>query len=258
MRLSCSSWSYHRALEAGRLDLRGWLQLCARELKLEGVEIEDKHLPGSVAALQEVRRRIEDEGLALANVTTFNDFGHEDESRNRAELDKVCRWVDGALELGSPSLRVFAGWPRGPREAAWARMLDWLAQACAYAEAQGLVLVLENHNGDGFLRTSADIEKVFRALDSPALGFLLDTGNFADGLASVEKTAPRAVHVHAKLLELDERGAERHIDHSRILKLLQGLGYRGFVSAEYEGQAPEEKAVPRGVAFLRRCLGGEF
>lgn len=257
MKLSCSSWSYHRALEAGRLDLDRWLSHCAHELELNGVEIEDKHLPRKPAQLHKVRCRIEEEGLVLANVTTFNDFGHEEEAQNRAELDRVRRWTDNALELGCSTLRVFAGWPHAEREAAWDRMLDYLERACEYAETQGLMLLVENHNHDGFLRTGDDVARVLRAVDSPALGFLLDTGNFLDGLRSIEQTAPWARHVHAKLLELDARGAERRIDHARVLALLHEVGYRGFISVEYEGEEPEEQAVPRAVTFLRGLLTAE-
>ena len=252
MRLSCSSWSHHRSLEAGEFSLASWIEHCAKDLALDGVEIEDKHFPdSSTAALQTVRRLIADHGLALANVTTFNDFGNEEERKNASELDKVKRWIDNARALGAASLRVFAGWPKGPRQAAWDRMIPWLARAAEYAKAQGVILVLENHNHGGFIQTSADTLLALRQVDSSHLKPLLDTGNYLDGMKSIAQIAPLAAHVHAKLLKLDPKGKEVNIDHVGVFKLLAQANYQGFVSAEYEGEEQETRTVPRAIRYLR-------
>lgn len=255
MRLSCSSWSHHRSLEAGEFTLASWIEHCARDLALDGVEIEDKHFPdSSPSALRAVGKTIADLGLALANVTTFNDFGDEDERKNAAQLDKVKRWVDNARALDCASLRVFAGWPKGPLQAAWDRMIPWLARAAEYAKAQGVILALENHNHGGFIQTSADTLLALRQVDSLHLKPLLDTGNYLDGMKSIARIAPLAAHVHAKLLKLDPAGKELNIDHAEVFKLLREADYHGFVSAEYEGEEPETRAVPRAIRHLRELL----
>lgn len=252
MRLSCSSWSHHRSLEAGKFTLASWIEHCARDLRLDGVEIEDKHFPnGSPAALQTVRTLIADQGMALANVTTFNDFGNEEEQKNSSELDKVKRWIDNARVLDCSSLRVFAGWPKGRRQEAWDRMIPWLARAAEYAKAQGVILALENHNHGGFIQTSADTLRALEQVNSPHLKPLLDTGNYLDGMTSIAKIAPLAAHVHAKLLKLDPAGKEVNIDHAGVFKLLRQANYQGFVSAEYEGDEPETGAVARAIRHLK-------
>lgn len=256
MQLACSSWSYHHALEAQRFSLLTWIEYCAGTLKLDGVEIEDQHFEDtSTKRLRTVRQAIADQGLTLANITTFNDFGFGEDRKNQIELDKVKRWVDHALELGSPSLRVFAGWPHGDHQVVWEHMIQYLYRATEYAEIQGITLVLENHNHDGFLQTSTDMERVFDEIDSPWLRLLLDTGNYLDGMASIEKTAQLALHVHAKLLQLDETGREINIDHTQIINLLREVNYRGFISVEYEGEEDEISAVPRGIRYLAALLG---
>jgi len=255
VKLACSSWSYHRALAADRFSLLGWIEYCADTLQLDGVEIEDKHIEdASPAGLASVRAAIKDEGLALANLTTFNDFGLESENALRSELDQVKRWVDHAALLEASSLRVFAGWPKGPRQAAWARMIPYLRQAAEYAQQRQIVLVLENHNHGGFIQTASDTQRALQQVNSPFLRPLLDTGNYLDGLVSVKQIVPQAQHVHAKLLRLDEQGRERDIDHDQILQWLREAGYQGFISVEYEGDEAERTAVPRGSGYLKRLL----
>jgi sugar phosphate isomerase/epimerase len=50
-------------------------------------------------------------------------------------------------------------------------------------------------------------------------------------------------HVHAKFYEVDENYVEHGIDFEGALKALKEIGYQGYISSEYEGQAympPEE------------------
>ena len=72
---------------------------------------------------------------------------------------------------------------------------------------------------------------------------------------SIEKTAPLAVFVRAKLYRLGS-GKEEWLDYDRIFKILRGVKYKGFVCLVYEGwkdmDAPH--AVPKGVKFLRSYL----
>jgi len=232
-----------------------WIEYCARTLKLDGVEIEDKHFEDTGSkTFKNVKQAIADQGLQLANVTTFNDFGHESEQQNKQELDRVKRWIDHALTLASPSLRVFAGWPQGQRQAAWERMLECLSQATEYAKGQGITLVLENHNHGGFIQTGADTLRVLTTIDSAHLRPLLDTGNYLDGMASIEKVIHLAPHVHAKLLNLDAAGREIDIDHAKVIDLLAARHYDGFISVEYEGTEDEQTAVARGVGYLKGLI----
>ncbi|HEY5596927.1 MAG TPA: hypothetical protein VIL47_06655, partial [Candidatus Bipolaricaulota bacterium] len=76
-------------------------------------------------------------------------------------------------------------------------------------------------------------------------------GNYLDGMKSIAQIAPLAAHVHAKLLKLDPKGKEVNIDHVGVFKLLAQANYQGFVSAEYEGEEQETRAVPRAIRYLR-------
>ncbi len=61
MKISCSSWSFHRTIETGKLDQLAWIEKCAQELELDGVELLDVHFPGIAKDyLQKLKKRIID------------------------------------------------------------------------------------------------------------------------------------------------------------------------------------------------------
>ncbi len=51
----------------------------------------------------------------------------------------------------------------------------------------------------------------------------------------LRKYAPITVHCHGKFYEMDENNEETTIDYPGIIKALVAGGYRGYISAEYEG-----------------------
>jgi len=59
-------------------------------------------------------------------------------------------------------------------------------------------------------------------------------------------------HIPGYMAEwLDPKGKEVNIDHVGVFKLLAQANYQGFVSAEYEGEEQETRAVPRAIRYLR-------
>ena len=164
-------------------------------------------------------------------------------------------WMAAGRRLGTSFLRTFAGWPEGDRAARWPGMIAALRSVCDAAERLGIRLVMENHNHGGFVQTAADVTAILHAVRSPALGLLLDTGNYLDGLGSIAPTAALAWHVHAKFTRVDADGRDPSVDHDAVISLLRAAGYQGWVSVEYEGAEPSRTAVPRALAYLRQAIG---
>ncbi len=256
MKLGCSSQSYNAAFQQKKLDLFSWVDLCADVLELDGIEIEDQHLPSTEPAyLRELRQRMAQRGLILSSLTIMNNFGLATAPERAAQLDYLRRGLEMARELGAPVLRIFAGWPaRESDEALWAEMIECLKQACVQAEQAGVRLALENHNHGGFVRVGEDALRIFEQVGSDWLRLNLDTGNYIDGLPSIERTVSYAVHVHAKLHDIAADGSERTLDYPKILKILKRTRYRGFLSMEYEGTQDPFEVLPRAAADLRTLL----
>jgi sugar phosphate isomerase/epimerase len=131
-------------------------------------------------------------------------------------------------------------------------MVRCMTISCMLAERVGVVLAVENHNHGGFLQTAGDVQRLFTDVDSEWLRLNLDSGNYTDGFESIEKSLIYAVHVHAKMLDIDAQGLDFTTDYPRFMSLLRESNYRGFVSLEYEVEEESATAVPRGLEYLRR------
>ena len=255
MQLACSSESYNDDLSGGRLRLADWLRLCAEDLGLAGVELEDKHIGAPTPErLTEVRNAAARYGLVIVNIAFMNNFGVAAAAGRRAEEARTRDWMDVSRRLGSRFLRTFAGWPEGDRAARWPDMIASLRSVAREAERLQVRLVMENHNHGGFVQTSADVLTILDEVRSPALGLLLDTGNYLDGLASIERTAALARHVHAKFTRVGSDGRDAGVDHDAVAAVLRAAGYDGWVAVEYEGPEPGRTAVPRALTYLRQAL----
>lgn len=255
MDIGCSSQSYDDELRSGHLSLAEWCRLCRDELGVTMVELEDKHVGTPTdRRLAEVRDAVTRHELVLANIAFMNNFGLAAGAQRRREEERTANWIQVARTLGSRYLRTFAGWPEGDRAARWPAMVEALRAVCRRAEAAGVRLVLENHDHGGFVQTAADVDAILAAVGSPALGLLLDTGNYLDGMASIIRTAPRAWHVHAKFTEIGPDGRDRRVDYTAVVAALREAGYTGCLSVEYEGREPARSAVPRIVSYLRRLV----
>ena len=252
MKVGCSSWSFHKTIEAGDLDQNSWLDVCARDLSLDGVELLDYHFTGTDDAyVKDLKVRCCNLGLSILGLAISNNFTCADAER-AAQEESVSRWLDAAAILGAPAVRVFAGTGQGLAvDGMWPKCVGSLRTAASQAGERGIVLGLENHGG-----LSAD--QVIRLLDdvgSPYLRMTLDTGNFPeDDLGSIEKTAPRAVYVHAKTYGFDAAGEETRLPYERIVEILGKVGFNGYLSIEFEGEGDEMTDVTKSVALLRRCL----
>ncbi len=260
MKLGCSSWSYDRDLNEGRLDQLQWLRICAEDLALDGIELLDHHFPDTGQSyLRELRRRAAELGLTVSCVSVSNDFGRTTAEARRREIEKVRSWLHITHFLSAPVLRVFAGWlppeepPPTARKSFWPEVMACLQECAAAAAECGIVLALENHDGGGFVSRPDEIERCLREVDSPSLRLCLDTGDLGD-LAAIERVARHAVHVHVKLIDLDDAGVDRHLDWPATFAVLREAGYRDFLSIEYEGQEPAGTALPRAVAHLRSVM----
>ena len=149
--------------------------------------------------------------------------------------------------------------------------MEGLKQAGDYAEKAGVMIGLQNHNHTNIAGTGEDVARLLKDVSHPWCEHILDTGQYLGSLGasgaqadeprrfdvykSIERTAPLAVMVRAKLYRL-RNGREQWLDYDRIFKILRGVKYNGFVSLVYEGWQDMDAmhAVPVGVKFLRGFL----
>lgn len=253
MKLGCICGCFNRLFDAGQMDQFRFLEHCTRDLKVKGAELQDIHFRETRPAyLQRLRRTAQDLGLVLIGIGVHNDFGRAESTWRQSEIVKVKQWIEVAADVGAPQVRVFAGHPEGSPGERWPAMITALREVAAYAAATGVALVLENEAG--FTPSSAEHLRIVEEVGSPALRPLLDTGNYPDGWRSVERTAPHAVHVHAKFWQVAPDGSEPTMDYPKLLAALRQRGYDRWVTFEYEAAEAEATGIPRALTYLRRLV----
>ena len=277
MKLSLSMYSCVRAVQAGQLDLIGFVDYAVAQ-GVAGVELLDIFWSDAKRELPQVRRRIGDAGLDVAVYSISNNF-IQPEARARArELADLKRGVDVALELGVDLLRVFSGSARDnvSQEEGEAWILEGLSAGAAYAETKGVTLALENHGR--FAGRSDQVRAIIERVGSPALRVNFDTGNFLpvgqDPVAAARELADWVVLVHLKDMRpagADEAGhvfedadgrmltgaiiGAGVVDLAGVRAVMDGAGYGGWWSLEYEGgEDALNLGVPRSLAAARTLL----
>jgi sugar phosphate isomerase/epimerase len=98
---------------------------------------------------------------------------------------------------------------------------------------------------------------IIKAVNSPAVGINLDTGNFhsADPYADLARCAPWAVNVQVKV-EISRAGGKgsEPADLKKIAALLREANYQGWVALEYESRPDPFTAVPRHLKEMREAF----
>jgi len=259
-KLSLAGYSFRDYLphdgKAGKIKLEDFFEIAAgyglQAVEPTGYYFTSEDLP-YVHSLKAAAHRI---GVDISGTAIRNDFCDPDAAKRKADIAYVKRWVDIALHLGAPHIRVFAGNPHAgvsdEQATAWA--IECLKECADYAGTQGIYLGIENH---GYLTTSGDrLMEVAGAIDNPWLGINLDTGNFdSNPYENIARATPRAANVQ---LKLDVAGAKpktkEPADFARIFKILREGGYRGYVALEYEGKEDPYTGVPKFLEATRRGL----
>ena len=275
MKLGCSSWSYHAAFRAGRIDLREWLRVCAEELEVDGVELVDLHFPTTDPVyLRDLKKLCADLQLTISGVAVSNDFGADD--RRARETDKVKQWCDIAAYLGAPVVRVFAGWmplkrsepppgwivgtyrkvfgqPPPNARRIWSDATSALRQCADYAAERGVVLALQNNRSDGLVGTPQQLAQCVHDVGSPWLRICLDPADMVDR-AGIDASLPGVVQVHARVRDVGDDGSDARTHWPELLRMLRLGRYRGFLHLDYEGIEEPESAVPRATTYMRGLL----
>ena len=272
-RIAVSTYSYWRYRKDSKLPIEDCIDMAARA-GFDGVEILHIQMrQEDNAYLQMLKRRAFVNGLDLCGFSTHQGFVSPDPDVRRKNVDHTIHCMELAYKMGIPTIRVNTGrWGttkdftklmenRGiePRlegytdEEAFKWVIDSFVKCLKKAEECGIVLGLENHWGLG--RTAEGVLRIVSEIDSPWLQVTADTGNFLDDqYRQFEAIAPKAVFVQAKTYFGEGTWYTLDIDYDRIAKILLGVGYRGYVSLEFEGKEAHQTAIPKSLAMLRKAF----
>jgi sugar phosphate isomerase/epimerase len=259
LRLGVAAYSYRAYLDLKKptMSLDDFIDEAAG-LGLDAVELTAYYFPRTTPAyLAHLKGHCTRLGLDVSGTAVGNDFCVADPARLRAEIGAVKHWAECSARLGAKTMRIFAGAVEkgDTEEAARARCVEAIQEACDHAGQFGLYLALENHGG--ITATIDQMLALVRAVKHDWFGVNWDSGNFhsADPYADLEKLAPYAVTVQLKTEVQREKAKKEDADLPRLVGILRAAGYRGYVALEYEAEEDPKTAVPRHVRTLQKLMG---
>ncbi len=273
IKLSLQSLSYRDTFKEGKIDLEGIIGKAA-EYRMDGIDLHWAHFASTDDDyLEHIRRLCLKAGLHMCYIGISNNFlktGAEWEE----QIEMAKGWIDVAERMGIQMVRLFGGWiPEGESEEdAWPRLVDATKQVTAYGRSKHVICALHNHNHGCIPATGDQVIRMLDEVGDDYYSHILDTGQYRGSpgasfgergkedpkwnfYGSIETSAPRAVHVRAKIYRIAS-GKEAWLDYDRIMPILKNVGFNGWMSLVFEGQdeLDEPAAVPLANTFLRDML----
>jgi sugar phosphate isomerase/epimerase len=238
----------------------------------------------------EVHATLAAQGLTISALAYYPNNLHPD-TAHRAEVNEHLRKVVAAAErLGVEVVGTFVGRDKTRNVAdnlavfreVWPPLVE-------YAAERGVKIAIENcpmifsddewPGGTNLAGSPAIWEEMFAAIPSPAFGLNLDPSHlvwqFIDYERVVYDFADRILHVHAKDMEVDREGLQRHgvlsagmgwqvprlpglgeVRWNRFVAALYAVGYDHVISVEHEDRRFEGDLdlVKRGFEIARNAL----
>lgn len=239
----CCAYSYGKYLKSGQMTMEDFI-LKAVELGIDGVDITTYWLKSTQPAyLAGLRHFAFKHGVPFSGAAIGSDMCQPDPAKRASELTNIKKWIDATELLGASHLRVFGGeLPPGATEAqgiGW--VVETMKPACDYAARKGITLGIEDHGG--ITSKASTILEILRRVNSPYAGINLDITNFTENeYAQIDACIPYATHTHIR----EAFGASKElVDLERVWSMFAKGGYKGYMSAEYEGEEDAMTAVPK-------------
>lgn len=283
VKLAISSYSFHRFGSGPEGDnpptIEQMIDACA-DYGVSGLEVLYEHFvrnkATSISRLHELRQYAAVRGITPVTVAASHNPVQTDPERRKAELKKLLDTIDMAQAFGAPFVRALGG--RWHTTSSMQEMLEhdgeepsadgyseedgyeWaisaLKEGAAYAGDRGVTLVLENHWG--LTGTADGCVRIHDGVASPWLKYVLDTGNFfhrPDQFAEMKKFFPDLGVLHTKVYHGGSDLVPEEIDYDRLASMLDGIGYTGFASIEFEGKAHPDQGILVGIEQIRKVFG---
>jgi len=258
IRLSLAAYSFRQALDLKKkeMTLFEFVDLAAT-YPLDAVELTAYYFPETTPEyLAALKGRCTRLGLDVSGTAVGNNFCVKEPEKLKEQIGMVKKWVEHTSLLGGKTIRIFAGnLVKGEDvEKTRAQCVAAIEECCEFAGKYGIYLALENHGG--ITSTSDELLALVKAVKSPWFGVNLDGGNFhtEDPYADLTKIAPYAVVSQFKT-EIQRKGGKKELaDLGKMVDILKGVNFRGYVALEYEAAADPKIAVPEALATLRKLV----
>lgn len=272
IKLSVSSYSFWH-FKGDKFPIEKVIDEAAR-IGVEGIDILHRQMTGDDNAyLQKLKRHAFVNGIAFTCLSIHQSFVSPDKEFLKKEIEHTRNCIRLAAKMGIPCLRLNSGrWgttksfdelmknrgvepilPGYSEDDGFKWCIDSIQQCLPTAEENGVLLALENHWG--LCSTPEGQLRIKKAIDSPWLGIMMDTGNFLENpYSKLEMLAPYTSFVQAKTYYGGGEWYSLDLDYKRIFDILKKVNYQGYVSLEFEGKEDPFTAVPKSIEMLRAAM----
>jgi sugar phosphate isomerase/epimerase len=243
------------------MDLTGFAAEVATKFNIHHIEPHSRHFrsldSAYLAGFREALKKTNSRVVNIAVDGPYSFYDADPSVRSKA-IAYAKKWVDVAVQIGSPSIRV-----HNPRAANSQPNVERTAQSLRevtiYAASKKLVVNLEND--DLISEDAFFLVGVMDAVNSPFLHALPDFANsMLTGDADFNYRALAAMFQHAYSIchvkdgETDDRGKQFNIDMKRSFDILKSSGYRGYCSMEYDAPGdpyePTARLIDQTIHYL--------
>lgn len=272
MKLSISSYSYWHFKEK-KFPIEAVIDEAAK-LGVEGIDILHRQMDSEDKIyINKLKRHAFVNGIAFTCLSIHQSFVSPDKEFLRKEIEHTKKCIALAAEMGIPCLRLNSGrWgtiksfdelmknrgiepilPGYTEDDGFKWCIDSIHQCLPTAEQHGVLLALENHWG--LCSTPEGQLRIHKAVNSPWLGVLMDTGNFLeDPYKKLELIAPYTSFVQAKTYYGGGEWYTLDLDYKRIMTILKNVNYQGYISLEFEGKENAITGVTKSIDMLRKAM----
>lgn len=243
IRVSLNAYSFERDLnnylkntDGIKMTLFDLIDYCATNY-IDALDATGYYFPGYPAVpsdeyIYELKNYAHRRGVEFSGIGVRNNFASPDAKTRADGISLIKQWTDVAAKLGAPVIRVFTGAvPKGYENkwdevAVW--MIDCFKECVEYGATKGVIIGVQNHAD--MLKTSDQILKIMKGVDSPWFGLILDIGSFVgnDTYEEIEKVIPYAVNWQIK----ERIYGNELTDLPRVISIIKKHGYRGYIPIE--------------------------
>jgi sugar phosphate isomerase/epimerase len=241
------------------MDLVQFARMIPKEFGVPGIEPLSTHFPSTdLGVVRKLRKEFDAAGVHTVNIPVDDavDLCSEDAGKRAEGNERYRRWVNIAVVLGSPGIRVWI--PKCAQRSDLSRAWQALMPTVTYAASRNIVVALEND--DPVNASAARTIAFLKLANNPFLRGLPDFGNGLQAgdeqftYQNVKDMFPFAWSIaHVKDAEVI-KGQRKTVSLDKLFPIAKAAGYRGYFSMESESGGDPRVDTKRLIAESLRLL----